>query len=741
MSVNSMGFDLLVSDGDEDMHLSDELTDGDTDSLYELLGNNGILLLDEEVRSTTSFVSRSDSEVCMEKGHNIGEVSSQRRGMSQRLALNPHKAGMEGVDKEMVNKTIYEASKDSKFFNNQLSRNSRTKEKVKRLVEDFARLKESGMLGSKSVKESVHVILDALEKQRDLSRVMVHCDMDAFYASVEELDDPTLRNIPMAVGGEGMLTTCNYVARKFGVRSAMPGYIARKLCPELKIVVPRFERYKEISEQVKTVFTKYDPNFMSAGLDEAYIDITKYLTTLRSVGNLATAEETVAEMRAEILRLTGVSCSAGISANTLLSKVCSDLNKPNGQYSLPRTRDAILEFIFKLNIRKISGIGKVSEQILNGLGIFTCGDIYNQLGALYILFKESTFGFFARISLGIGSADTSRKYKRKSVGRERSFREQSCGGQQMETCERICKMVATDLKRLGLKGRTVTLKLKFIDFTVLQRSKTLSYSTSAFNILFQEASSLLAREQLRGGTLRLRLLGVRMTSLTEAVDESSSLTMSVQRNITSYFGNKPTFIATAKPQFLPKDDTLIEDSAYNSAIPHSSYSNNEHDSNARVDGNVHHSLLSSEGISLDQSLPEVGTTGNILEDMTVTTKTHGCDRNDNPVFKSIVFNNPCIDNIASPMRDNTAYYNLSSNEDMGITNDLKVQHNVSSMDSPTKTHASTHSSSSDKCLSAHSSTCEILCPLCQVNLFGLGNILINQHIDLCLNRDQLALAL
>ena len=211
------------------------------------------------------------------------------------------------------------------------------------------------------------------------------------------------RDKPMAVGSNSMLTTSNYIARKFGVRAAMPGFIAKKLCPELIIVPTNFPKYTEVSRQVQGIFADYDPEFSSVSLDEAYLDLTNYLQAKEAAGERITAAEAVEEMRKRIQEKTQLTASAGIAPNALLAKVCSDKNKPNGQFVLESTREAVMDFVSKLPIRKVSGIGNVTEQLLGSLGISNCKDLWEKRDLLYLLFSESSYDYFLRISLGLGS--------------------------------------------------------------------------------------------------------------------------------------------------------------------------------------------------------------------------------------------------------------------------------------------------------------------------------------------------
>lgn len=227
-----------------------------------------------------------------------------------------------------------------------------------------------------------------LEATRDLSRSWLHVDMDAFYAAVETLSNPSLKGKPMAVGTMSMICTANYEARRFGVRAAMPGFIARKLCPELIFVPTDFTKYTYYSDLTRKAFRKYDPNFMAASLDEAYLDITEVCRE-RGISGIEIAEE----LRTSVYEEAGLTCSAGVAPNRLLAKVCSDINKPNGQFVLPNDRMAVMTFISSLPIRKIGGIGKVTEHILRDVfGINTCEEMLQKGSLLCAVFSHSTAG-------------------------------------------------------------------------------------------------------------------------------------------------------------------------------------------------------------------------------------------------------------------------------------------------------------------------------------------------------------
>ncbi|XP_024968527.1 DNA polymerase kappa isoform X3 [Cynara cardunculus var. scolymus] len=409
--------------------------------------------------------------------------------------------GMDGVDKEKVQRVVYEMSKGSKYFENEERKEAYMKQKIENMRAQCAKLKATDISHYQRVADKRIVELEAT---RDLSRIWLHVDMDAFYAAVETLSNPSLKGRPMAVGSMSMISTANYEARKFGVRAAMPGFIACKLCPELVFVPTDFKKYTYYSDLTRKVYQEYDPNFTAASLDEAYLDITKVCKE-RSM----TGEEVAEELRLNVYKATGLTCSAGVSPNRLLAKqVCSDINKPNGQFVLPNDRAAIMTFISSLPIRKIGGIGKVTEHILKDVfEIKTCEDLLQKGSFLCALFSPSSADFFISVGLGLGGTDAPQVRSRKSMSNERTFsatKDEAFFYQKLE-------MLSADMEKGGLCGRTLTLKLKTASFEVRTRAVTLqSYIWSSKDIL-KHASKLLKPEL----PVSLRLIGLRMSHFNE----------------------------------------------------------------------------------------------------------------------------------------------------------------------------------------------------------------------------------
>ncbi|XP_072593094.1 DNA polymerase kappa isoform X6 [Vulpes vulpes] len=414
-----------------------------------------------------------------------------------RMGLNDNKAGMEGLDKDKINKIIMEATKGSRFYGNELKKEKQVNQRIENMMQQKAQITSQQL---RKAQLQVDRYAMELEQSRDLNNTIVHIDMDAFYAAVEMRDNPELKDKPIAVGSMSMLSTSNYYARRFGVRAAMPGFIAKRLCPQLIIVPPNFDKYRAVSTEVKEILADYDPNFLAMSLDEAYLNITKHLQE----------RQNWPEDKRKYFIKTGNPLENGIAPNTMLAKVCSDKNKPNGQYQVLPNRQAVMDFIKDLPIRKVSGIGKVTEKMLKALGIITCTELYQQRALLSLLFSETSWHHFLHISLGLGSTHLAR-----------TFSEISKAEEQYNLCQELCSELAQDLQKEGLKGRTVTIKLKNVNFEVKTRASTVSSVVSTTEEIFAIAKELL-RTEIDADfphPLRLRLMGVRLSSFPNEEDK------------------------------------------------------------------------------------------------------------------------------------------------------------------------------------------------------------------------------
>ncbi|KAJ3685530.1 hypothetical protein LUZ61_014694 [Rhynchospora tenuis] len=423
-----------------------------------------------------------------------------RPWQSYHTAYTNAKAGMEGVDKEKVQKVVYEMSKGSKYFENEQRKEAYIKQKIENLGQQRAKLTDKDIAHFQKIAEKKIVELEA---SRDLTKTWLHTDMDAFYAAVEILDNPSLKGKPLAVGGMSMICTASYEARKFGVRAAMPGFIARKLCPDLIFVPTNFDKYTHFSELTRKVFGRYDPNFIATSLDEAYLNVTEVWSERGLSG-----EEVAAELRGAIYDETGLTCSVGVAPNRMLAKVCSDINKPNGQFILPNDRGAVMTFISSLPIRKIGGIGKVTEYLLRDvLGITTCDDMLKNSALVCALFSDLSSDFFLSVGLGIGGTHTPENRMRKSISTERTFTATSDTILLFQKLADIAETLSSDMQKENLWGRNLTLKLKTSSFEVRTRAVSLQKYISSKEEILTHATNLLKAEL----PLSLRLMGLRMS--------------------------------------------------------------------------------------------------------------------------------------------------------------------------------------------------------------------------------------
>lgn len=346
-------------------------------------------------------------------------------------------------------------------------------------------------------------------------RKIIHVDMDAFFASVEQRDDPELRGRPLAVGHDGergVVAAASYEARVFGVRSAMASVKARRLCPELLFRRPRFEVYRQVSRQIRAIFREYTPLVEPLSLDEAYLDVTADLKGLGSATRIAEL------IRARIRAETGLTASAGVSYNKFLAKIASDQNKPDGLCVIRPGEGA--QFVATLPVRRFHGVGPRGAEKMEKLGIRTGAD----LRAMDLPALREHFGsqadYLYRAVRGIDLRRVSPDRPRKSVGGERTFeRDLSSGASLRETMGRIAAMVWLDITKAQARGRTVTIKLRLTDFTTITRSRTLPQPVA------DEAEFTAIGLDLMGELLPLaepvRLMGITLSALEGAGEEAA----------------------------------------------------------------------------------------------------------------------------------------------------------------------------------------------------------------------------
>jgi DNA polymerase-4 len=343
-------------------------------------------------------------------------------------------------------------------------------------------------------------------------RKIIHVDMDAFFASVEQRDNPELKGKPVAVGGaggRGVVAAASYEARAFGVRSAMPSVTASRLCPDLIFVRPRFEAYKEASRQIRRVFEHYTPVIEPLSLDEAYLDVTEDRLGIGSATRIAEL------IRQEIRAKTQLTASAGVSYNKFLAKLASDQNKPDGLCVIRPGEGA--DFVAGLPIRRFHGVGPKAEERMARLGIATGAD----LAAKDVAFLRAHFGsmgdYLYRAARGIDLRPVAAHRIRKSVGGERTFAEDiGSGGALRDTLETIIDIVWERIEAAGARGRTVTLKLKFTDFRIMTRATSLADHVGGKAEFARIARALLEAELPLAKPIRL--MGLTLSGLEGAED-------------------------------------------------------------------------------------------------------------------------------------------------------------------------------------------------------------------------------
>jgi len=340
-----------------------------------------------------------------------------------------------------------------------------------------------------------------------LTRKIVHIDMDAFYAAVEIKDNPNLKNKPLVIGDithtRSVVCTASYEARQFGVHSAMSCHHAKQRCPQAIFVPPRFERYKEISTHIHEIFARFTEKIEPLSLDEAYLDVTdlpEYATQIAK------------QIQHTIFQELNLSCSAGVAPNKLIAKIASDYKKPAGLTVVPPQK--VLAFMQHLKVGKLHGVGKVTEQRLHQLHIYLCEDLWNfSPDTLKAHFSERSSAWLTQYAQGIDERPVCVDRVRKSCGCEDTFEEDiSSLSILADKLKQLCEKNMHRLNAKRVNGRTVTLKIKYHDFTSITRSLTLDHSVRDVNELFELALTLL-QEKTQAGVIPVRLIGVSVSAL------------------------------------------------------------------------------------------------------------------------------------------------------------------------------------------------------------------------------------
>jgi DNA polymerase IV len=346
-------------------------------------------------------------------------------------------------------------------------------------------------------------------------RKIIHVDMDAFYASVEQRDNPELKGKPVAVGGQvrGVVAAASYEARRYGVRSAMPSVTAKRRCPELIFVKPRFDAYREVSLQIRAIFAEHTPLVEPLSLDEAYLDVTQ---DLKGIGIATLIAQ---EIRARIRETTGLTASAGVSYNKFIAKLASDQNKPDGLCVVPPAKGEA--FVAAMPVKRFHGIGPKTAERMAAMGIVTGADLKAQSLAFLAHNFGSSGQYYYNLARGICHRQVRPDRPYKSIGAEDTFAEDLTDAEALiAELDRISQTVWRRIAEKEISGRTVTLKVKYRDFQIVTRAKSLERAVAGREE-FLEIGTALLRTMLPVGK-GIRLLGLTLSNLSQSGGDNST---------------------------------------------------------------------------------------------------------------------------------------------------------------------------------------------------------------------------
>ncbi|MBU1219712.1 DNA polymerase IV [Myxococcota bacterium] len=361
-------------------------------------------------------------------------------------------------------------------------------------------------------------------------RKIIHIDMDAFYASVEQRDNADYRGKPIAVGGSpdgrgGVVATCSYEARKYGIHSAMPSKRAQKLCPHLIFVYPRFEVYKRVSEQIREIFSRYTDLIEPLSLDEAYLDVTQ------DKQGIGSALEIAEQIRTAIKTELNLTASAGVSVNKFVAKVASDMNKPDGLTFIGPSK--VESFIESLPVEKFFGVGKVTAEKMKKMGLHTGSDLKKLSEADIVMHFGKVGRFYYKIVRGIDERRVEPHRETKSVGAEDTFAKDLTTFEEMAyELDRIANIVHKRMLKHKTKGRTVTLKIKFSDFRQITRNRSFPHPIDDLELIIKTARDLLKIAIV--GDVKVRLLGISVSNLGDVKPKPTANSKPVQLKLFDY---------------------------------------------------------------------------------------------------------------------------------------------------------------------------------------------------------------
>ncbi len=351
-------------------------------------------------------------------------------------------------------------------------------------------------------------------------RKIIHIDMDAFYASVEQRDFPEYRGKPLIVGGSpegrgGVVATASYEARKFGIHSAMPSKTAQRLCPEAIFVFPRFDAYKAVSKHIREIFHRFTDVIEPLSLDEAYLDVTEDKLGIGYAMDIAT------QIKQSIKEELNLSASAGVSINKFVAKIASDMHKPDGLTFIGPSK--IEAFMEKLAVEKFHGVGKVTAAKMKAMGLHTGGDLKKLSEADMMRYFGKTGKFYYQIVRGVDNRPVQPFRETKSVSVEDTYQEDLTDKTSMQKeLTILSERLSTRLQRSGLRGRTVTVKIKLHDFTIMTRSLSVSQLINDKESIIDATKNILDKTELEGKRIRLLGVGVSNFSLSVQTNKTDS---------------------------------------------------------------------------------------------------------------------------------------------------------------------------------------------------------------------------
>ena len=467
------------------------------------------LLKNQEPNYYKSKENQSKNEVNQNIILQSDQNSSKMTNMNMPCVYTGEKGGMKGINHEKIEKIIYETTKNSRIFKKNEEDLAYLKQEVLALEKKLENFHKNEILYNQ-VAQLAKSRIEFLKEQRRFDKIWMHLDMDMFFAAVEIKDNPSLANVPMAVGSMAMISTSNYIARKYGVRSAMPGFIALKLCPQLKLIGGHFHRYKEESLKIMEILEEYDPLIESMGLDEAYLDLTDYCKN----NKIYSKEDIcglVTEIKKKIKEKTQLTCSCGIACNKKLAKICSDYNKPDGLFFLDFEPKVIEEFVEKLSIRKIPFIGSKTESRLNLLKIYTCKDLVDRQVDLFYL-NEDSFDFYMKNCFGIGSYEHSEYQEEKSISRSESFFMTGNKEQLFNTLDKLKEKIFKDMEKSHvLYCKTLTIEIIGLSERKISKCFTSKYGLPNRNSIKTKSIELLTElieREKKARMIRIKISGL-----------------------------------------------------------------------------------------------------------------------------------------------------------------------------------------------------------------------------------------